>query len=276
MSRATFTGTAKPMFCAAALMAVLMPMISPRVLISGPPLLPKLIAASVWMKLSREMVRVADGHHPLADAQGVRIPEGGKGDVALGFDLDQRQVGGRVGAHHIGLEFRAVGELHDYRFGALDHMVVGQDVSCLVDDHPRTAAGPLLLPLRLLLGRLPVRSEEKVPERIAELVPAALMAPYHFGGFDVDHGRIDPLSDIGKIGHGDDRYRGGLLRWFRSEAHRRPGHLGQQNTDQDTDAGHGADAKKTLLSKTLEHDAPPQAGPSLRAVPAGSFNSILR
>jgi hypothetical protein len=42
-------GTAKPMLLVRALTAELMPITSPRALISGPPLLPKLIAASVWM-----------------------------------------------------------------------------------------------------------------------------------------------------------------------------------------------------------------------------------
>ena len=42
-------GTAKPMLLARWLMAELMPTTSPRPLMSGPPLLPKLMAASVWM-----------------------------------------------------------------------------------------------------------------------------------------------------------------------------------------------------------------------------------
>ena len=42
-------GSAKPMLDARELIAELMPTTSPRELMSGPPLLPKLIAASVWM-----------------------------------------------------------------------------------------------------------------------------------------------------------------------------------------------------------------------------------
>jgi hypothetical protein len=42
-------GTANPMLLARELMAELIPITSPRELISGPPLFPKLIAASVWM-----------------------------------------------------------------------------------------------------------------------------------------------------------------------------------------------------------------------------------
>ncbi len=50
------TGTAKPMFSEPKLIAVLMPITSPCRLTSGPPELPKLIAASVWMKFSNELV----------------------------------------------------------------------------------------------------------------------------------------------------------------------------------------------------------------------------
>lgn len=37
-------------------MAVLIPMTSPLMLSSGPPEFPKLMAASVWMKFSKELV----------------------------------------------------------------------------------------------------------------------------------------------------------------------------------------------------------------------------
>ena len=43
------------MFDARELTAALIPMTSPRALISGPPLLPKLMAASVWMYRSSEL-----------------------------------------------------------------------------------------------------------------------------------------------------------------------------------------------------------------------------
>ena len=47
MATAWLIGTAKPMFDARELNAELMPTTWPRALISGPPLLPKLMAASV-------------------------------------------------------------------------------------------------------------------------------------------------------------------------------------------------------------------------------------
>ena len=49
MAIAWLMGMAKPMLLARWLIAALMPTTSPRALMSGPPLLPKLIAASVWM-----------------------------------------------------------------------------------------------------------------------------------------------------------------------------------------------------------------------------------
>ena len=50
------TGTAKPRFWPAALIAVFIPTTSPRRFTSGPPELPRLIAASVWMKFSNDRV----------------------------------------------------------------------------------------------------------------------------------------------------------------------------------------------------------------------------
>ena len=82
------------------LIAVLMPITLPRASSSGPPELPKLIAASVWMKLTTaairraqgnatllarddsdghglvELERVTDGDDPFADPQAVGIAEG--------------------------------------------------------------------------------------------------------------------------------------------------------------------------------------------------------
>ena len=47
--RAVFTGTAKQIPCAPAITAVLMPITRPRESTSGPPELPGLSAASVWI-----------------------------------------------------------------------------------------------------------------------------------------------------------------------------------------------------------------------------------
>ena len=111
----------------------LMPTTSPRVLSSGPPELPRLIATSVWMKgtycwLAYGLARptaltmpavtewskpngepIATTHWPglerlrVADAQGRQ---------ALAVDLQQRDVGLLVAADHLGVELAAVGQAH--------------------------------------------------------------------------------------------------------------------------------------------------------------------
>ena len=52
-SRTRSTGMAKPMFSAAVFMTVLMPISSPWMFSSGPPELPRLMEASVWMRFEK-------------------------------------------------------------------------------------------------------------------------------------------------------------------------------------------------------------------------------
>ena len=106
------------------------------------------MAASVWMKSSYgpwpmmpalgaddagghrvlEAERVADRHHPLADAQRVGVAERDGGQVlGVALDLDQREVGLRVAADDLGLVLLAVRQLHDDLVGVLDDVVVGED-----------------------------------------------------------------------------------------------------------------------------------------------------
>ena len=101
---------------------VLMPMTSPRMFSSGPPELPRLIAASVWMKSSvrplddrrraadgaddahrhgvRQAERVADGHDPVARRHLRESPNLAADSGALRQlgDLQQRRVGELVAA----------------------------------------------------------------------------------------------------------------------------------------------------------------------------------
>ena len=125
-------GMAKPMFCDdvpsldVPATAVFMPMTWPEVSMSGPPELPGLMAASVWIMFCRvsvcvpsppavterpraemmpwvtvgvpggEAQRVADGHDGVADHGLARIPEGDGGQVRRVVDLEQRHVLGLV------------------------------------------------------------------------------------------------------------------------------------------------------------------------------------
>ena len=114
-------GIAKPMPLLFGAIAVLMPMTFPAASSSGPPELPGLIAASVWIRLvsclavvgrdraalgrhdpARDRVRVraqraADGDDQLADLERIGLADR-RGRQARGVDLDDREVGQRVDA----------------------------------------------------------------------------------------------------------------------------------------------------------------------------------
>ena len=107
-------------------MAVFMPTTWPAMSTSGPPELPGLMAASVWMKLLelvlgnavgagfvdgavlggddaggdglREAEGAADGEHPVADLCAVGVAELDGGQRLLGVDLDDGDVGVLVDA----------------------------------------------------------------------------------------------------------------------------------------------------------------------------------
>ena len=115
--------------CEAVRMEELMPTTAPVMSTSGPPELPGLIAASVWIAgyvvelpslseptltgrssaLTMPLVTVesrpngrAEGHHVLADVEVGRLPDGGGGEVADTLRLDDGGVGERVGAEDLG------------------------------------------------------------------------------------------------------------------------------------------------------------------------------
>ena len=142
-------GMAKPMpeLWSAPLEAimVLMPMTSPREFSSGPPELPGLMAASVWMASSmgapsplriERMELMMPLRHGAAQAEGIadgvdllaHRKFGGIGQrhrLQVGrVDLQQRQVVDLVGADHLGRVAALVAQLHfDAAVGALDDVV---------------------------------------------------------------------------------------------------------------------------------------------------------
>jgi hypothetical protein len=83
---------------------------------------------------------VADRQHLIAHLQlvGVAQREGGQ---TVQLDLEHGQIGVGVGADHLRAGAAAVIELHLDRVGALDHMVVGQDVAVGADDHAAAQTG---------------------------------------------------------------------------------------------------------------------------------------
>ena len=129
----------------------------PLTLTSGPPELPGLIAASVWMKswmlrslvLGSASVRpfalmmpevtvkvrfspsglpTASTHSPTARA--VAVTQRGRGQVVR-VDLEHGQVGAGIGADHLGLELPPVEQPHRHLVRAVHDVIVGEDVAVL-------------------------------------------------------------------------------------------------------------------------------------------------
>ena len=181
---AMFAGIAKPMPMLPpddVRICELMPISCPPVLTSAPPELPSLIGASVWMKSSNaaspprrrtplgaddahrhglaDAERVAHRQHDVADAHGVGVAERQRLQVGA-IDLHDRQIARLIRADHLGLEAAAVGQLDVHLLGAVDDVVVGQDVAVGPDDDAGAQAA--FTPL----GHLP--AAPALPELVAE------------------------------------------------------------------------------------------------------------
>ena len=70
------------------------------------------------------------------------------------LDLDDRKVGQRIGADHLGRKNPAIAHGDANVGGAIDHVVVGDDVAVGRDDHAaaQSVLNARLLPLRHLLS----------------------------------------------------------------------------------------------------------------------------
>ena len=146
---AVLLATAKQMPCAPAITAVLMPITSPREDTSGPPELPGLSAASVWItsSISRPVRARSDRPSaeitpavtvdskpsglPIATASWPRrsfleSPSVADGEVARGAGAEQRQVGVGVLADQPRLHAAALGVGQAQFARAFDHVAVGQ------------------------------------------------------------------------------------------------------------------------------------------------------
>ena len=173
-------------------MAVLMPITSPRMFSSGPPLLPGLMAASVCRKcwncwdrrstsrslaLMMPAVTVAwkPNGEPMAMAQSPtctasELPILAGTRLLLAFHANHRQVGGSIHAHHLGVVLGGIaGELHLDAVGLVDHVIVGQDVAGRVHHH----AGAERLAPALRHVRLPLPNGSR-EEAVEEIVHAAV------------------------------------------------------------------------------------------------------
>ncbi len=154
-----------------------MPITRPWASSSGPPELPGLIAASVWITfVDREAVRrrdlallrrhdpgghrarvaerVADRHDGVADLDVGAVAERQRLELGVvGIDLEHRDVGRGVGADHLGVDEVAVLLEADLDvLGVADDVRVGDDRALLVDDE--AGAGRLAAALGRAEGRV--------------------------------------------------------------------------------------------------------------------------
>ncbi len=102
--------------------------------------------------------RAPDGHDPLPDFETVGVSQSHGRQTFFRFDLEQSYIGDRIPPDDLGVEFAFIFKDNFDFIGALNHMVVGDDVSVFVDNE----TGSLT---RLLEFRLVVRS--KKPFRMA-------------------------------------------------------------------------------------------------------------
>ena len=114
----------------------------------------------------------ADGQHPVAHLQGMRIPKQ-YGGQASGVDLQHRNVRGLIQAQHLGREFAPVHQGHGDRVGRLHHVGIGKNHAATVNDEPRALV-------------------EEGRGRLAQGVPA--------NGGDADHSRRYPVHDGAVVG----------------------------------------------------------------------------
>src|SRR5919199_236606 len=190
-----------------------MPMTSPRMLTRGPPELPRLMAASVWMKrrklapgsVCRSLVEMMpavnlcsrpNGEPPASTPSPTRPASGGPrgtaGQLAARVHLDDGDVGLLVGADDRAAQLLARLELdHDARH-ALDDVVVGEDDPLRVDDE----AAPD--PARGAAGAAAQHVEERVVAVVVVLAVVVLFGDLRRGdGVDVDDRRLDAAGGLG-------------------------------------------------------------------------------
>src|SRR5262249_39005414 len=153
-----------------------------------------------------EAERIADREHPVADARGL-VREVDVGEVAAAIDLDQGDVGTRVGADHLGgVGLAVIGRNLD-GVGLIDHVVIGHGVAIGGDEETgapaRREAG---WPAARFVGggtfRQAEATEETLDLRVRRGRQIALEA-HHLGaasGLDADRhdGGLHLVDDIGK------------------------------------------------------------------------------
>ena len=81
-----------------------------------------------------EPERIADGEHDIAGAQVVRSAKGHDRRIVEG-DPQHREIRVRIRADDLRRRHASVGQLHADLIGALNDMMIGDEVALLIDDH---------------------------------------------------------------------------------------------------------------------------------------------
>ena len=141
--------------------------------------------------------RVADGEHHVAHVELFRVAEGDRVELAVGLDLQHREIGFRVASDDTGGQFAPVVEGPLDLVGGLDHVVVGEHIAFGRDDDAGAKAGGALL------GRLSRRSPKKWRNRgRRQRGGAGLSRPLLV---KMHHRRRTPLGGFGVGGGGAAR-----------------------------------------------------------------------
>ena len=110
-----------------------------------------------------EAVRRADGHDPFADAHRIGIADPDHGQVGR-IDLDDRDVGLRVGANDLRGEFALVGEPDEDLGSGAHHVGVGENQAVGAHDE---AGSQALRRLRLTAGERDLEAPEEIGQALA-------------------------------------------------------------------------------------------------------------
>src|SRR5439155_24605587 len=193
--------------------------------------------------------RVPDRDRPVADPDLIGVAQRDRGQGAGAVDLDDRDVGARIGADDLRLEFAMVAQ-RDHDIGRVAHdMVVRKDVPFLIDDEARAAAGDLHLLRRLLLSPRTLRglreeAAEEVAVRPLELISLAGSRVDPPFALDAHDARKRPVRDLGERAfERGDGLRAVLLR---VRLGREVQLAGQDESDDDTDDQEAPGQKQNL------------------------------
>src|ERR1700726_1688147 len=153
---------------------------------------------------------IADREHPITDP-GLAIRKLGKREVRAALDLDQGEVGTRIGADHLGLVDLAVVGGHFDLVGAVDHVVVGDGIPVSGNEEAGTLAGHGVAAARSATHpwRQTVWSAEATEEALHRrarlewriiVVAAIVLRRDLLVDIDLhrDHRRLYALDDVGK------------------------------------------------------------------------------